>query len=429
MNREKILQSLIPKGDQHRIEILKTLEILDTPSEETFRNLAETASLIFNASVAMISFVDIDRVFFKESFGNVMTGKSVKREKSLCSVIVLENKLIVFENLKDHPCHVIENDFINKAGLVFYAGSPIRFQGEAVGVLAVADYAAREFSEKDERVLANLAGLAADELLLRKISLDQVNKLLSTINDKTREIIFSKSALGKIQRELDNFLYRASHDLKGPLSSMAGLLNLAQQEITDMEALSYFHKLHLVSRNMDESLNKLTVIYTLLRENQYYPNVHLNKEAIEKTIDQLILHRQREIHNSDITVTVNVDHVSFYANSKYIEWILINLFENAIQFHRSSGNIKKRVWIHFINAGDVIQIIFKDNGQGIPFEYRSRVFELFFRGKNSSRSGMGLYIVSKLVEKLNGRVELDSKVGKYTQFLITIPKLSVTGSN
>jgi hypothetical protein len=65
----------------------------------------------------------------------------------------------------------------------------------------------------------------------------------------------------------------------------------------------------------------------------------------------------------------------------------------------------------------------KDNGEGIPREYQDKVFDLFFRGNNSARSGMGLYIVSRLIEKMQGNIKLKSESGESTEFTVMVPDL------
>src|SRR5690349_9592327 len=118
-------KKLIPIGDADRVRAVRRQQILDTPSEDSLRILAETAALIFKAPLGMISFVDADRVFFKEHHGGNLAGTSVKRDTSLCSVVILSDRPTVFEDLQKSPCHLINSEMVEKAGLRFYAGAPI----------------------------------------------------------------------------------------------------------------------------------------------------------------------------------------------------------------------------------------------------------------------------------------------------------------
>jgi len=113
-------------------------------------------------------------------------------------------------------------------------------------VLAVADNRPRDFTIREERILQNLAKLVKYEMELRSFSITELESLNKRINNKHNELTFTQAELDNSQKELDNFLYRASHDLKGPLATIAGLLSLGHQEITDVVALSYMDKLRLL---------------------------------------------------------------------------------------------------------------------------------------------------------------------------------------
>jgi len=98
---------------------LKNYEILDSPSEETFRHLAESAALAFNTSIAIISFIDADRVYYKENYGGELAGQSVNRTHSLFSLAILQDRPTIFKDLNREPCYAINPDFINTLGLQF----------------------------------------------------------------------------------------------------------------------------------------------------------------------------------------------------------------------------------------------------------------------------------------------------------------------
>lgn len=417
-------KELIPHNEAVRVEALKNYEILDSPSEETFRHLAETAALIFNTGIGMISFIDSDRVFFKEQYGGELTGKSVARNRSLCSVVILNDNPTIFKDLDKEPCHSINPDSIKKKGLRFYAGVPLKsIDGHNIGVLAVADASPRDFTLKEERVLQNLAKMVVYEMELRAFSLVELEKLNRKISTQYDELSFTQSELDKSQKELDNFLYRASHDLKGPLSTMTGLLNLAHQELTDGMALSYMEKLSIVSANMNEALSKLVVIYALLREsgNAIQQKVHIDSKRVEKIIDTIVLSMKRKIDQKNIHINIHVGNVRLLSNQQYLELILSNCIENAVHFHKLIPGRQPIIDIEIKSVQDAIVVKIADNGEGVPSDYQNRIFELFFRGRNSARSGMGLYIVKKLVEKSGGNIRFISEYGRFTEFIITLP--------
>lgn len=417
-------RGLVPHNESKRLEALKNYEILDSPSEETFRHLAETAALIFNSSIGIISFIDADRVYLKENYGGKLAGQSVKRTHSLCSLVILQDRPTIFKDLNREHCHAINSDSIHEHGLQFYAGIPLKsIDGYNIGVLAVADNEPHDFTIREERILQNLAKLVEYEMELRSFSISELESLNKRINNKHNELTFTQAELDNSQKELDNFLYRASHDLKGPLATMAGLLSLGNQEITDVSAMSYMEKLSVVSANMNEALNKLCVIYSLLREHGsgLQQTVSLDNKVVKNIIDTIVLSLKREIEQKNIQINIEIENIHFQSNRQYLELILSNCIENAVHFHKLFPGRHPKIDIEVKSSKEFIILKIHDNGEGLPDEYQDRIFELFFRGKNSARSGMGLYIVKKLVEKSKGDISFMSDYGQFTEFVITLP--------
>jgi signal transduction histidine kinase len=100
--------------------------------------------------------------------------------------------------------------------------------------------------------------------------------------------------------------------------------------------------------------------------------------------------------------------------------ILENLLENAIHFGTPEGC---EIMMKATEGEGYIQIKISDNGPGIPKEYQEQVFEMYFRGSERSRgNGLGLYIVKKAVEKLNGTVRMETEWGRGTTFIVTLPQ-------
>lgn len=418
-------KKLIPIGDDDRVRAVRRQKILDTPSEKSLHNLAETAALAFKVPLSLISFVDADRVFFKESYGGELGGTSVNRDRSLCSVVILSDEPTVFDDLQKKPCHLINLESVEKLGLRFYAGAPIKDdQGEKIGALAIADFNVRSFSSHDEQVLTNLAAAVSDKLTLRKYSLNEISDLSKLVVEHQNNLYLTANELKKSQQELDNFLYRASHDLKGPISTMAGLLNLAHQEIHDAVAINYINKLAVVNNNLNESLSKLAVIYSLIRENDVnqLQRHFMGKKDLQRVIDEILTNLKREIDRKLISIKTEIQEVGLSANRQYLNLVLANLVENSVRFHKAIPGRDLEIKIEAIQSAHFTQIKIWDNGEGIPNEYQDKVFDLFFRGVNSARSGMGLYIVNRLVEKMNGMVRLRSVFGESTEFTVLIPR-------
>jgi len=216
--------------------------------------------------------------------------------------------------------------------------------------------------------------------------------------------------------ELDNFVYKVSHDLRAPLSSVLGLVNLAQHPKNDDDPKTYLRIIgervnqldHFISDVLSHSKNlKLEIKNGLIHFNEIIESVFRHLSYMEGT-DKI----QKEIQ---------INGNDFYSDSWRIEEIFRNLISNSIKYRRANSKTPKIKIDIVIDENEAI-ILFKDNGIGIPKSDLSRVFEMFYRASDqASGSGLGLYIVKNAVEKLGGRISLGSEPGQYTLFEIVLP--------
>ena len=123
--------------------------------------------------------------------------------------------------------------------------------------------------------------------------------------------------------------------------------------------------------------------------------------------------------NLEITVNVSVEK-DFYSNKFLLETVFQNLIENAIKYQNDTQS-QSFLKIDVISVNNKIQIIFEDNGIGIKSSVQGLIFDMYYKAVESSKgSGLGLYLVKKCVEKLDGKVELRSFAGKGSTFIITL---------
>lgn len=223
--------------------------------------------------------------------------------------------------------------------------------------------------------------------------------------------------LKKANKELDEFVYRASHDLRAPIASILGLINLAKTE-TDLDQLKKYLELE------EKSVNKLD--HLLKDIIQFSRNTHLevNSENIDfSTLINTVFEAHRFFEFSESIkkdFKINGD-IAFNSDEFRLEIILNNLISNAIRYcdyKREDPNL-------FINVEvnkDWATITVKDNGIGIDEEQMDRIFDMFYRGiDDNTGSGLGLYIVKETVDKLSGRIYVNSKIGEGSEFVVEIP--------
>jgi PAS domain S-box-containing protein len=223
--------------------------------------------------------------------------------------------------------------------------------------------------------------------------------------------------LTKNNKDLKQFSYITSHNLRAPLSNLTGLLNLIEDipiENEDLkEILAGFHKsTHL----LNETIKDLAKVITI-RDNSSLQNEEtLIKDIFQNVFDQL--HFQLEIHKPELNL--NFGNVStIQINKVYFESIILNLLTNAIKYR--SADRKLAIEITCTKVNDSIIIQFKDNGIGIDLKRnKDKIFGLYQRFHNYPDSkGLGLYLVKSQVESMGGTIDIKSKVNKGTTFILT----------
>ncbi len=225
--------------------------------------------------------------------------------------------------------------------------------------------------------------------------------------------------LQKTNEELDRFVYSTSHDLRAPLSSLLGLIN-----IIELETDSANHSLIFQIDMMKKMVNKLdSFIRDIL---DYSRNMRLEINRDEITFSELIRQVEERLEFMDGFVNIKIEkninqNAIFVTDKKRMEIIFNNLISNAVKY---SDPTKTEAWIKIGVDNDEKEavITIEDNGIGIAEELQEKVFEMFFRGTNASTgSGIGLYIVKETVEKIGGSIKLESELHKGSRFTVKIP--------
>ena len=215
--------------------------------------------------------------------------------------------------------------------------------------------------------------------------------------------------------ELNVLLYKVTHDIKGPLNSIIGLTNLALEEIEDKKAAEYFLRIKKNSEKLHTFVTELLNV-TKISIKEADREVINFKDIIDDILNSLQF--IPNFKNIDIQLTINQEK-DFLSDSMMLYSIFQNIIENSIKY---SDDTKQKSYLHITIdvTKDKTVVAFEDNGIGIEDNLNEKVFEMFFRAtENSIGNGLGLYIVKKSIEKLNGMVTLMSKLGQGTITKIT----------
>jgi len=235
----------------------------------------------------------------------------------------------------------------------------------------------------------------------------------------SRDITQRKDAEIKLKQtnfELDSFVYRASHDLRAPLRSVLGLLNLIRMESAETQKAAYINLAEKSINKLDSFILDLTNFSRNTRMEVEKEQIDFH-EVIEECLDNL-----KFMENADrVEIKVEIeDSMPFLSDNSRMSILFQNLISNSIKYHRPGADAFVLVKIETNEEGVNIEVA--DNGKGINAEYLGRIFEMFFRASEDSYgSGLGLYITKQVVEKLNGQIEVDSVFNEGSSFKIFLP--------
>jgi len=224
----------------------------------------------------------------------------------------------------------------------------------------------------------------------------------------------SESELKKTNAELETYIYKTSHDLRGPLASIIGLTMVAEMDLKDKQALHYIDLI----KNRTERLNgTLTNLLDLVRVKQKIlePERIMAEELVDEIIETL-----KSKSGESIEFHKNLPFKELYYDPFILTKILHNLIENSIDFKQTIE--PPRISISMSNEANGITLTIEDNGIGIREDVIEKIFTMFYRGHDKSTgSGLGLYIVKSSVEKVGGTIDVKSEPNKGSRFSVFLP--------
>lgn len=247
-------------------------------------------------------------------------------------------------------------------------------------------------------------------------------ELQNTISNAYEIYVTKKELESKIEElqktndELSRFIYSASHDLRSPLMSVLGIINLSKLDQSIVDPNGYMKMIETSILRLDGFIQKIIEYYKNAKLQPDYEKIDFNA-LIEDCIE---LSRRQ---NNDVVFDVEVDQQEeFFGDLFRISIILNNLISNAIKY-QNPENTEPTVKLNAVTDRYKAVISIEDNGVGIISEHLNNIFKMFFRTKNNNKpgTGIGLYIVKEALTRIGGTITVSSVYGKGTKFVITIP--------
>jgi PAS domain S-box-containing protein len=243
---------------------------------------------------------------------------------------------------------------------------------------------------------------------------DFVEGILLDITEKKSQLV----ELERVNHELDQFIYHASHDLRSPLTTMLGLTQLIRIDQSRESQLQYNRLLEDRIHHMDKLLRDLVFV------------VNNNKSPVEAFpvwFEQEFETILKEFdYNAIVKVSTAVQQMQeFYTDRTRLFCVIRNLISNAIRY--SNRTISRPYLLITVRVSpECATLIFEDNGIGIAAEFQQRVFDMFFRAStNSEGSGLGLFIAKGMIGKMGGTIRVASVFGAGSTFTIELPNRNV----
>lgn len=216
--------------------------------------------------------------------------------------------------------------------------------------------------------------------------------------------------------ELDNFVYKVSHDLRAPLSSVLGLAHLASLPGNDDNLLEYIKLMGQKAGQLDHFISDVLSHSKNLKMDLKIEMINF-RDIFNQSFDDLSYLKDTE----QVARKISITGCDFYSDPWRVAEIFRNLVSNAVKY-KKLGDVEAVTSVQIDVTPGYCSILFQDNGIGIDKVSLEKVFEMFYRASDQSDgSGLGLYIVKNAVEKLGGKVDVESELGQGTTFKIVLP--------
>ncbi len=248
--------------------------------------------------------------------------------------------------------------------------------------------------------------------------LTNINQELDTkVQERTLELDKSNRGLEKAVRDLDQFIYKTSHDLRGPIATMQGVINLGMLESKEPVSMQYFRTLNNVSNNLNNVLYRLIEVHETYTKKPVFELVDPIKE-IKDVVEKIAGY----LNDASLTIVTELTAEGPWITDKHLYRLIIDSMLRSAYHYKDRKDFA--ITVKSSRNAFNMTILIEDNGYGIKPGDEDKVFNIFFKGSpRSGGTGLELYTTKIAVDKLKGMIRL-VKPAKDTIFEIILPVLS-----
>jgi two-component system, NtrC family, sensor kinase len=430
-------------NEEERLESLRRYDILDTEPEEAFDDFTKLASFICGMPISMISLVDENRQWFKSVSG--WNKKETPRDEAFCAHAILEDDLFIVPDatqdtrFHDNPL-VVENPKIK-----FYAGAPlVDPEGNKIGTLCLMDKVKHELTNEQKGAMKILSCQVMAQLELR-LRNKELNKLMEQLKRTQHQLIIQEkmASLGQLTTGI-------AHEIKNPLNFINNFASLSRELLNEFSEslITWDSKVgkdeFIIAK---DTLTDITTNISRIEDHGKRANNIVNSllshaprskgEFIKSNLNQILMENVKlaldeyklRVRDFNITVKYNLDEKleSVDLIPQEFNRVIKNIIDNSCfaveKKYNLRVNIEPVITVSTEKQNGFARIGIRDNGIGIKEEILKNIFTPFFTTKSPGEgTGLGLSISYDIVVKYhNGKIEVHSIEGEYTEFSILIP--------
>ncbi len=450
------MKSFVSNKESARLEALHQYQILDTPPEEAFDDLAFLATQICNTPIALINLIDANRQWFKAKVG--LDVPEMPRNNGFSSICMESGEvLIIPDTLADE--RFATNPLVTYAEFAvrFYADVPLLAPGgEAIGTLCIVDRVPHQINPQQVEALQTLSRMIVRQLenrrnLVELASIKQEYKQVQEALHQSESILAIDTDISQ-KKQLEKQVLRAqrmesigtlasgiAHDLNNVLSPILMSVHLLKAKNREPQINQM---LSIIESNAKRGADLVKQVLSFARgiegdiQGQTATPQHtvLQVKHLILEIQQIIL----QTFPKSITVYTEIQEelLPICADSTQLHQVLINLCLNARDAMLTGGTLTisaENIWIDEIYAsmhigakvGAYIALTVADTGLGISKEILDRIFEPFFTTKELGKgTGLGLSTVISIIKEHDGFITVSSCVGEGTKFQVYLPAVN-----
>ena len=420
----------IPADEVDRLEALLLYDVLDTLPEQDYDDLTQLASHLCQTPIALVSLIDSERQWFKSRVG--LDAEETPREISFCGHEVAQRQpLIVPDATQDE--RFADNPLVTGApDIRFYAGIPlVTPSNHYIGTLCVIDREPRQLDEVQLVALECLSRQVISQLELR-LSLRRQGEAREEVSNALAAEYEAKKKAEEANQTKSEFLANMSHEIRTPMNAILGFTEILGDLVTDPQQKEYLSSIQTSGRSLLTLINDILDLSKVEAGKLVLEYTSVNPQQIFREVEQVFSLRAAE---KGVALQVEIDPalpMALSLDEVRVRQVLVNLIGNALKF-TEAGHIK--LTVGQLNPDEEhckLDLIFEveDTGIGISAEQQQIIFESFEQqvGQSTARyggTGLGLAISRRLVEIMNGKIEVVSHVGQGSTFRVILREVSV----